>query len=217
MERGGAWGDSTEYQFLDSTNELSEGAAGSFRHWENPGVSPFRNHQESRRKHVSFLVFSSDMGSLSTCVLFGGNYSIRCQRLRRLVGGPYHFCYNNRALPCLFLCITLCKQWQSCHWASLAITILLLCPGIITILSLSQDDNHNLVIVPGIIYNPVIELGWESQSCYCALESSTILSLSLGTIYRAHLLPPDQGSRFLCAWSGSGGSASHTAANWGVQ
>jgi hypothetical protein len=25
-------------------------------------------------------------------------------------GGPYHFCYNNRTLPCLFLCITLCKQ-----------------------------------------------------------------------------------------------------------
>jgi len=64
---------------------------------------------------------------------------------------------NNRALPCLFLCITLCKQWQSCqwtlgwltslsmaviwqscHWAGLAITILLLCPGII----------YNLVIEP---------------------------------------------------------------------
>ena len=31
VERGGAWGDSTEYRFLDGTNESSEGAAGSFR------------------------------------------------------------------------------------------------------------------------------------------------------------------------------------------
>ena len=60
---------------------------------------------------------------------------------------------------------------QSCHWALFLFTILSL----------------NL----GIIYNLVIE------PCFFLF---TILSLSLRAIYRAHLLLPDLGSGFICAW-----------------
>ena len=60
---------------------------------------------------------------------------------------------------------------QSCYWA----------PFLFTILSLSL----------GIIYNLVIE------PCFFLF---TILSLSLRAIYRAHLLLPDLGSGFICAW-----------------